>query len=383
MKVSASSVHMLSPTERGGTRARRGLAYQDHVAAALCVEMLAAGPLTEVWCEVLDDITLIWHTETGEEVEFVQVKSDAPPPFWSISRLCARQGSREGTSVLERSLAHARCSEPCRFRIVTHADIARDLRLLTLSREHPDRAASGTRHRQLVAALVQNISDVKSPNGDGVDFWAIRCLWEVRGTDAAVKNQSLVELYELLHAMYGYLGPDQVRAVYEMVVARAFEAATADPETNLPKKKILASTLGVAVQERIVSLRTRTASTGVPRLREALTSIGLSEVDMTSIVQLHWREIAKPLRQPFLSVKDFDALFYEVETLLTDLRTRRLAAERGLNDLEFHNECVETLTTYWSQLPVDQRPSINFLKGIMYELVARGLHYFSRPETAL
>jgi hypothetical protein len=54
------SSHDLSPLDQGGPVARAGFLYQDHVGAGFCIEMLRNTKLTGVWCETLDDITLIW-----------------------------------------------------------------------------------------------------------------------------------------------------------------------------------------------------------------------------------------------------------------------------------------------------------------------------------
>ncbi|WP_439370882.1 dsDNA nuclease domain-containing protein [Bradyrhizobium sp. DASA03120] len=53
------SIFDLVPLEHGGPIARAGFLYQDHVAAKYCIEMLLDPALEQVWCETLDDITLI------------------------------------------------------------------------------------------------------------------------------------------------------------------------------------------------------------------------------------------------------------------------------------------------------------------------------------
>lgn len=73
-KVGLPSIHELPLSEIGGTDARRGFDYQDDVAAAFCLEMLASSGVLQVQCETYDDITLIWQNDSTEKVEFVQVK---------------------------------------------------------------------------------------------------------------------------------------------------------------------------------------------------------------------------------------------------------------------------------------------------------------------
>ena len=52
--------------------------------------MLADPLLLEVWCENLDDITLIGRAGDVEELEFVQVEKNEPDQLRSIALLCAR-----------------------------------------------------------------------------------------------------------------------------------------------------------------------------------------------------------------------------------------------------------------------------------------------------
>jgi hypothetical protein len=84
-----ASIHSLSPLEEGGSIARSGFLYQDHVAARFCIEMVRDTCLLEVWCETEDDITLLWDRGDGIVVEFVQVKANELSQLWSVALLCA------------------------------------------------------------------------------------------------------------------------------------------------------------------------------------------------------------------------------------------------------------------------------------------------------
>ncbi len=133
------SLHDLVPNEPGGEENRRGILFQDHIAAGFYLEMLENEALTTVWCEAEDDITLVWERECGTEGEFVQVKSDELDQLWSVARLCRRDGGREGTSILERSLQREKYIEPCWFRIVTARPVNNDLECLELPLAHAER----------------------------------------------------------------------------------------------------------------------------------------------------------------------------------------------------------------------------------------------------
>jgi hypothetical protein len=77
------SIHNLPPLEQGGPIARAGFLYQDHIGARFCIEMLRNAKLAGVWCETLDDLTLIWTDGGQPTVEFVQVKSNDLGQMWT------------------------------------------------------------------------------------------------------------------------------------------------------------------------------------------------------------------------------------------------------------------------------------------------------------
>ena len=102
--------------------------------------MFTKPELSEVWCETLDDIVLIWGNPPKQIVEFVQVKANDPNQYWTMAKVTEKDGQvrlraralgdggelGEGLgAILEKSLAHDRCQEPVRFRIVTWVPTAR------------------------------------------------------------------------------------------------------------------------------------------------------------------------------------------------------------------------------------------------------------------
>ncbi|MEM6433297.1 MAG: dsDNA nuclease domain-containing protein, partial [Cyanobacteria bacterium P01_D01_bin.115] len=102
----------LPPLERGGEINRNGLEFQDHVAAGYCIDMLSGSSLVEVWCETLDDITLVWCKDDCEEFEFVQAKSNSLNHLWSVAELCKRDKKKGkpslGSSIFEKLIANER-----------------------------------------------------------------------------------------------------------------------------------------------------------------------------------------------------------------------------------------------------------------------------------
>lgn len=216
--------------------ARRALGYQDHVAVAVCAEMLATGDVSEVWCELLDDLTLLIADGSETVVEHVQVK-DHRSVLWGATRITARAGGRAGTSVVERSLSHDRCREPCRFRIISSADVDPQIRLLTYPRGHQDRAPGLPEMQALVTAVSTRLPGAASPNGRGVDYWVSATLWEVRGSEAAVTDRALLLVGRLAHDIFNLAAPDHHQAIYDHVLTIAHSAAKADPRLEPERKK--------------------------------------------------------------------------------------------------------------------------------------------------
>ncbi|MBK8932236.1 MAG: DUF4297 domain-containing protein [Chloroflexi bacterium] len=136
MKV-AQSIRDLQPLNIGGTVARAGFEFQDHVAVWFCLEMLVNNCLKEVWCETQDDITLIWQDNGSVEwVEFVQVKIyrltiSGRSPNCANRRRVLKIRIKTVHPFLK-ILAQDRCRERCQFRVITSLNVNNDLEILTL-----------------------------------------------------------------------------------------------------------------------------------------------------------------------------------------------------------------------------------------------------------
>ena len=136
--------------------------------------MLVSGGLEAVWCETLDDVTLIWP----EAVEFVQVKAENLEQLWSPALLYARTGKKVGSSVLEKLLANDRCREPCRLRLVTRRPAVKELRVLEAPLSAEARRQGSEEMTSLCEKLEANLEGVESSNGHGPTWWAEHTVWE-------------------------------------------------------------------------------------------------------------------------------------------------------------------------------------------------------------
>ena len=149
--------------------------------------MLVEPSLKEVWCETLDDITLIWSDAGADRFEFVQAKSNEPDQLWSITLLCRRPPGKSKKSprdsIVQKSLAHDRGKEPCCFRIVTARDFKKELASFTLDTNAPGRK-TGVQLTKLAITFEKShrvTPPPASPNGNGLAFWLERAVLEVAG----------------------------------------------------------------------------------------------------------------------------------------------------------------------------------------------------------
>src|SRR5262249_8573053 len=148
----------------------------DHIAAGFYIDMLLSDGLIQVWCETHDDITLIWQGKQTEEVEFVQVKSEEFNQLWTVAKLCERERTPanpdgKGTSILEKSLANARCCDPCRFRIITTRPVKDELKLLTYSLDSEYRLSNAAKLEELEVTVGARVGTFRSANGKGHAYW--------------------------------------------------------------------------------------------------------------------------------------------------------------------------------------------------------------------
>jgi hypothetical protein len=375
------SIHELTPLESGGTTARSGFAYQDHVAVSFCIEMLADRLIESVWCEVHDDLTIIWNEKGVQEVEFVQVKAERRDALWSTAVLCRRSKKDKaevpGSSILERSMAQARCQEPHRFRLITAADIHTQLRVLTHARGAPQRHRDHPEVREILKRITEVLQDLHVDGPGGLLFWLESVLWEVRGPEDAVRNSATVRLTGYLHDFFDMSAPDHVREVYDFLLRAVDRAASARVPPPFDAKKLRSQHLLSELKAKIAALKQPYTAAGGNPLRRALTQMGMAEVEIEHVLQEHADHQAAIRRQEYLSIQGAQDAFNEIEALLHRLR---LEYEPGPNESPKarYLRCLKALEELHASLPAGTRPPLTYFRGTMYELVKRGLHTFER-----
>src|SRR5688572_4542878 len=217
-KRSDKSIRDLAPLEKGGPVARRGFSFQDHVAVSFCLEMLATDDIVEIGCETEDDITVIRRVGDVETVEFIQVKKVDFDQLWTVAKLCEKEGKskekQKRKSILEKSLEHDRCMEPCTFRVVTSRDAGDDLKILKLPLTAVKRKIDSKEMVDLIEAIEKRSDGATSDNHNGVKFWIERTVWDVRHTIESEKNANLLKLEHILLKLGITLAIDQREELY-------------------------------------------------------------------------------------------------------------------------------------------------------------------------
>jgi len=381
----SKSIHDLPPLETGGVEARRGFSIQDHVGVQFCLELLSELRLKEVWFETQDDLTLIWDNNGHDEVEFIQVKGSEFNQLWSVAKLCERKGrdgeAIVGTSILERSLAYDRCSEPCCFRVVTARPVQDELSPLTHKLGSQGRISSQREIDKLIAVVGVRVGDFKSENGNGHDYWLRHAAWDEIHSQESVKSANLIKLAELVEAQGEYLFTDQREELYQRLLTRVNNAALARWHDDAEKKKLRKIDFRAWFTQQLANL-IRPAVLGGGRLvqeKMARAQIPQDTIETAKEQRRRYRE--ESLKPQYLLTRDLRLIDDEVTAALQDLRSQLDAGTITDLGVQFHARCLQRLTELCDQLPISPKPPLVFLHGCMYNIVDRCLHRFVRAES--
>ena len=357
------------------------------MAASFCLEMVANRDLKQVWCETQDDITLIWGLNDLEEVEFIQVKDIKFGHLWSVAELCKREKTAKnpsglGTSILEKSLAHDRCRESCRFRMVTSWQVNGDLKVVTLPLTSPVRCPSNERIASLCEKVGGYLPDFRSEKGNDCSFWLANVYWQVRHAEDAVKRENVHTLMNLVASDGGGRLPPELieQRIYPRLLQKAKQAAEADWEVNPDAKRIgrddFRDWLGIVVREAQFP-----ASAGAGReMQRKMEDASLpSDYIQTAHEERRlYRQMI--LTAQYLDVSDKELTRGEVHAVLGHLRSR-LDTNELAEGIAYYEACLRRLRGLQESLPTRLRPPLFFLDGCMHDITDRCGHRYRRiPE---
>ncbi len=380
----------LDPVEQGGRTARAGFDFQDHVAAGKCLDMLLGGGPTEVWCEAEDDIVLVWHIQSVEWFEFVQVKSSDLGQAWTVAELCrpgpSRNGTGPGKCILEKSLAHDRGQEPCRFRVVTCWQPDTILAALKTEIDNPARSPSSADIAAVATAITTSFAKKPtahlpvSPNGNGIAFWAERTVWECRATTPDVRNENLLKLERVLDTAGQYLAPDQRQELYDRLFRRVQDASLACGRTEKPAKRLVVTELRTWLLGQAHAILHPTQAGTSTALENKLVAAGVDTTSVEVAKEQRRRYLRDARQAKYLSVDDRDFVEGEILARLHRLKTRLDAGELADDGLQFHSRCQQEIMALRDTLSCDPKPPEGTLYGCMYDVMNRCLHRLVRAS---
>jgi len=375
----------LAPLESGGVIARNGFEFQDHVAAGCCIDMLSDESLVEVWCETLDDITLIHRIGDDEVFEFIQVKSNRFNHLWSIAELCKQESTKENkktikkanSSIFEKLFANEReeAKERCLFRMVTAYEVNDDLKILKFPLSSPLRISISDDLCNLSSEINKKIPKYTTPNGSSTTSCLSRTVWDVRHDEKSVEDANIHKLRKASHSFSVFLAEDQWDELYAKVLRKIQDVGKAKWEIDPELKKIKRQFFLDWIKEQAnLAQHPSTGGTG-NKLKEKMLKAGIPEdvIQNAKVQRISYRN--RTLDPSYMDLSKREDIEMEVasnlQELVSDLDSGRLTD----NGIEFHSRCLHRLREIKIS-PESQEFKLTFLHGCMYNLTERCLHRF-------
>lgn len=365
------SIYTLIPSETGGSIARAGFTYQDHVAISYLFCLLNDPSIKEVWLETEDDILLIIDDGVNNHVEMIQVKSNELTSRWSISQLI-------DSELLEKSLKRGRCKEDVKYSIVTSYGINEDLEVL--KHEYHSKERTKTSLDSLSKKIKQKKKDIpKNAKGHDLDYWIGNCRWHVYPNSIDdLKNKNIRELEALLDTKHCLLPYDQRNELYQKLLAYVSKKSESKEQQD---KKITKEEFKSWLDQKLDSfIVPNESSIDLKRkLRDAL----LTEDIINSANELRHSYRRETLNHEYVSASKINKSKLQILELLQKLKidydSGKVVDSNNikLTPYDFHSLCLERIEEYSTANDIDSYIS----KGCMYEITDRCSHRFTNPQS--
>jgi hypothetical protein len=345
--------------------------------------MIKDATLVQVWCENQDDITLIWLNGSVEEVEFVQVKSNELDQLWTIAKLLEKERRTDAAGsplpshcILEKSLQFDRCDESARFRIVTCVGVKAELEFLTFERNSPIRATDTDAFAKLLEAVTNKIDSATSPNGNGCSYWIEQTQWYIVHSLDSINDKNLIKVAELAETHGQFLATDQIREIYQKLLAQVHDAGLADWRREPEKKKFKRDDLSRWFADAVTNAVHPALNGTGKELSRKLIEAGLSNdvVESATSLRQHYRSslLTPRYSDPERRLK----LEGEIEAHLLTLRSNLDCGNLIDDGPTFHSRCLNEVKSLHEKLSPKDRPPLQNLVGYMYNLADRCTHRF-------
>ena len=367
----------LPPLESGGVIARNGFEFQDHVAAGYCIDMLSDENLIEVWCETLDDITLIRIIEEDEVVEFIQVKNNRLNHLWSIAELTRQENKKANSSIFEKLFANERekVKERCLFRIVTAYAVNNELKILNMPLNSPNRSSTNNDLKNLCIKIDTKIPNYKTPNGSDITSCLCRTVWDVRHDEKSVEDSNIHKLRKSAPSFGVHLAEDQWDELYTKILRKVQDSGKAkwgiDPEAKKIKRQVFLTWIK---EKATLAQHPSIGGTG-NMLEEKMLKAGIPKdvIQNAKVQRIFYRR--RILDPSYMDLSKREDTEMEIQANLQQLVSELDSEKLKDNGIEFHSRCLTRL----SEMRIGKQDvNLSFLHGCMYSFTERCVHRFVR-----
>ena len=373
------SVDDAKPIEEGGPVARKGFNYQDEIAVSFLLDMMEDQSIIKIHCETHDDILVVWATEDADQncAEYVQVKATEPNQLWTVATLCQKKDGKDGTSVLERSLAHDCHKERSRFRILTLRQVSTDLKILTNPVGSVGREPGCEGLQKLKQEIDEKRPGLVSPKGNDGAFWLENCHWDERHNEEAIRTSNRLRVFQISSAQNNTLLQDAIDSLLDDMRLWVKEAGAASWEPDRDIKIITRAKLLTWWEQRVAELTSAGGASGGKLVRK-MKAAHLPQEVINLAVDLR-RRYTKSLRTPRYADDDnTEELLSRVRAEAISLRSRYTAGHLDVDAPTFHTMCLDRMDAINGERAKGDPDRSSFLKGCLYDIADRCLLRFER-----
>lgn len=373
------SVDVAKPIEEGGPDARKGFNYQDEIAVSFLLDMMEDESVVKIHCETHDDILIVLAIEDEEQncAEYVQVKATEPSQLWTVATICQRKERKEGTSVIERSLAHDCHEEHSRFRILTMRQVSPELKILTNPVGSVGREPSCDGLKVLKKAIDEKRPGLVSPKGNDSAFWLDNCHWDERHSEESIRNSNCFHVFSISSTQGNTILPDAVDSILDDMRVWVKKAGAAKWDPDRDKKIITREKLIAWWDQRVAELTSAGGASGGKLVRK-MKAAYLPQDVINLAVDLRRRYTRSLRTQRYADDENTEELLSRVRAEAISLRSRYIAGQLEVDPPSFHALCLDRMDVINSERPRGEPDRSSFLKGCLYDIADRCLLRFER-----
>lgn len=222
----------------GGVGAKKGVLFQDYVAALYVTEMLRDKRIKGVCCEVKDDVDIIYENH----VRFIQIKTTDGDKKWSTKELCQRTKKKDSNRYNQDSIVHKslNCDSSDKFKamfgIISTRDV--DSTLLYLKIEHDKRFDKTSQRDKLINSITRQIKEFRSNNNNDIAYWVDNCEWNTFHNSDHIKLLCLSNIMKCASENGFYLDPNHDdEIILNSILAKVNKLSTLSKKEFLSKDK--------------------------------------------------------------------------------------------------------------------------------------------------